>query len=348
MLNKLRLRLRALLFKSKMEEELDEEVRFHLEREIEENIVRGMTPEEARSAAMRNFGGVERVKEESRDERGIRLLEEVWQDLRYGARMLLKQPGFTLIAALTLALGIGASTAIFSIVDAVLLRPLPYPEAERLLSLKEVDAKGRQITFAAPNFFDVRARNHTLAATAEYVMLLGTVLGGSEPVRTHIAYASGDFFKTLGVRPAVGRGFLPEEAKTGGQPVAVVSDGYWRRLLDSRADLAAAPLRIGGTSFTIVGVMPPGFNFPKDAEIWATIEVFPPETSRRSHGKRVIARLRDGVTLTQARAELIALGKQIRQEHTTNIDLVDVAALPLKDALVGEVSRSLLVILAAV
>src|SRR5215470_14201711 len=152
MLNRLKLRLQALFFKSKIEEELDEEVRFHLEREIEENIVRGMTPEEARSAAIRSFGGVERIKEESRDVRGIRLLEEVWQDLRYGARMLLKQPGFTLIAALTLALGIGASTAIFSIVDAVLLRPLPYPEAERLLSLKEVDAKGRQITFAAPNF----------------------------------------------------------------------------------------------------------------------------------------------------------------------------------------------------
>ena len=269
-------------------------------------------------------------------------------DLRYAVRQFLKNPGFTAVAVLTLALGIGACTAIFSIVDAVLLRPLPYPEAEKIVSLREVDAKGRQITFAEPNFLDVRARNHTLAAAAEYNMQLTTVLGGSEPVRTRVAYVSGEFFKTLGVQPATGRSFLPEEAKVGGHPVAVVSHGYWQRLLSGRNDLAATPLRFGDTGYTVVGVMPQSFNFPKDAEIWLPIELFPSSESRTSHGKRVIARLRDGVTLGQARADLSTIGKQLKQENGTNIDLIDVAALPLKEAMVGEVSQSLLVILAAV
>ena len=179
-------------------------------------------------------------------------------------------------------------------------------------------------------------------------MQLTTVLGGSEPVRTRVAYVSGEFFKTLGVQPATGRSFLPEEAKAGGPPVAVVSHGYWQRLLSSRNDLAATPLRFGDTGYTVVGVMPQSFNFPKDAEIWLPIELFPSSESRTSHGKRVIARLRDGVTLGQARADLSTIGKQLKQENGTNIDLIDVAALPLKEAMVGEVSQSLLVILAAV
>src|SRR5215471_7709228 len=272
----------------------------------------------------------------------------IWRDLKHALRMLVRRPGFTITAGLSLALGIGACTAIFSVVDAVLLRPLPYAEADRLVSLREVDAQGRQNTFAEPNFFDVRDRNHTLATAAEYVMGLTAVLGGSQPVRTNVAYVSKDFFKTLGVQPALGRSFLPEEAKTASSPVAVVSYGYWQKLLGSRNVLDATPLHIGNLGYTVVGVMPRSFSFPKDAEIWVPIELNPSSASRRSHGKRVIARLREGVGLGQARADLSAIGKQLRQENGTNVDLVDVAALSLKSAMVGDVSQSLLLVLMAV
>src|SRR5262249_11013 len=154
-----------LLFKSKMEEELDEEVRFHLEREIEENIVRGMRPEEARYAALRSFGGVERVKEETRDERGVRLLDEIWQDLRYGARMLMKNPGFTLTAVITLALGIGATSVIFSFVNGILLRPLPYRNSDRLVLLDETAPKRgiSSMGVSYPNFLDWRDQNRVFS-----------------------------------------------------------------------------------------------------------------------------------------------------------------------------------------
>jgi putative ABC transport system permease protein len=330
------------------DEELDEEVRSHLRMAVEERVERGESPEQAEAAARREFGNVGLVKEVTREMWGWAWLRQFAQDFRYGLRTMRREPRFASIAVLTLALGIGACTAIFSIVDAVLLRPLPYPEAEKLVSVKEVNAKGAQTTFAEPNFLDVRARNHTLAAAAEYNTGLTTVLGGSEPVRTSVAYVSGEFFKTLGVQPAAGRSFLPEEAKAGGRAVAVVSHGYWQRLLGGRNDLAATQLRIGDTSYAVVGVMPRGFNFPKDAEVWLPIELSPSSGSRTSHGKRVIARLRDGVTLGQARADLSTIGKQLKQENGTDIDLVDLAALPLKEALVGEVGRSLLVILAAV
>jgi predicted permease len=288
------------------------------------------------------------VKEVTRQMWGRAWLRQLTQDLKYGLRMMRRGPGFAAVAVLTLALGIGACTAIFSIVDAVLLRPLPYPEAEKLVSLREVDAKGAQTTFAEPNFLDVRARNHTLAAVAEYNVGLTAVLGGSEPVRARVALVSGDFFKTLGVQPATGRSFLEEESRVGGRPVAVVSHGYWQRLLGGRDDPGSAQLRIGDIAYTVVGVMPRGFNFPRDAEVWLPIELSPSSPSRTSHGKRVVARLRDGVTLGQARADLSAIGKQLKQENGADVDLVDVAALPLKEAVVSEAGRSLLVILAAV
>lgn len=271
------------------------------------------------------------------------------RDIKYALRILWQRPAYATVAILSLALGIGACTAIFSVVDAVLWRSLPFPQAERIISVREVDAKGRQKTFAHPNFHDLRARNRTLDSVAEYAAFSLTILGGSEPVRARGAFVSHDLFKVLRAQPEIGRSFLAEESKAGANPVAVVSHGYWRRMLGGRADLASSPLRIDGRNYTVVGVMPRGFNFPNDVEVWLPFEVYDPvSVSRTSHGRRVIARLRDGVSLEQARADLSAIGKQLKQENGAEIDLVDMAATPLQESMVGEARQSLLAMLAAV
>jgi ABC-type antimicrobial peptide transport system permease subunit len=275
-------------------------------------------------------------------------MQTLWQDLRYGARMLWKQPGFTLIAVLTLALGIGACTAIFSIVDAVLLRSLPFPEAERIVQLREVSEKGGRMAFTDPNFLDVRERNRSLEAVAEYAGDMETVTGGSEPLRARVLWATNDFFHVLGVAPLAGRAFLPEDAKGGGQSVAVVSYGFWQRAFGGRADLGGLKLRIDDRSFDVVGVTPPGFSFPQEFDVWTPREILPPQISRSAHNWSVIARLKGGVTLAQARADLSAIARQIKQEHGKDADAVDIAAIPLHEFTVGDTKNALLIVLAAV
>src|SRR5262245_11181538 len=279
-------------------------------------------------------------------------MQKLWQDLRYGARMLLKKPGFTSIAALTLALGIGACTAIFSIVDAVLLRSLPYPEADRVVQLREVSERGARIAFADPNFRDVRERNRSLEAVAEYGGSMETITGGSEPLRARVLSATNDFFRVLGVAPLVGRAFLPEDAKDGGKQVAVVSHGFWQKALGGRADLAGVKLRISDRVFDVVGVMPPGFSYPQGFDLWTPRELFPPQTSRSGHNWDAFARIKSGVTLEQARADLSAIARQIKQEHGKDVDTayiaVDIAAIPLHEFIVGDTKNLLLILLAAV
>jgi putative ABC transport system permease protein len=275
-------------------------------------------------------------------------MQTLWQDMRYGARMMLKKPGFTLIAVLTLALGIGACTAIFSIVDGVLLRSLPYPEADRIVQMREVNEKGRPVAFTDPNFRDVRERNRSLEAVAEYAGQMETVTGGSEPLRARVLYATNDFFRVLGITPVAGRAFLPEDAKDGGKQIAVVSHGFWQKALGGRADLAGVKLRISDRVFDVVGVMPPGFGFPQGFDVWAPRELFPPEISRTAHNWNVFARLKSGITLEQARADLTAIARQIKQEHGKDVDAVDIAAIPLHEFTVGDTKNLLLIVLAAV
>jgi putative ABC transport system permease protein len=275
-------------------------------------------------------------------------METLIKDIRHGIRSLAKRPGFTAIAVITLALGIGTCTAIFSVVDGVLLRPLPYPDAERIVQLREVNSGGGQMAFAEPNYLDLRARSRTLEAVSQYGGDLTTVTGASEPVRALTVLVSGDFFGVLGTEPVVGRTFLPEESKPGGTPVAVVSYGFWQRLLGGKSDLSGTPLRLMDQNVTVVGVMPAGFAFPQDAEVWIPRELFPQETSRSAHNWRVVARLRPGITTEQAYAEVSAIGKQLRQEYGKDMDAVNFTVIPQQEYMVGNVRGALMMILVAV
>ncbi len=275
-------------------------------------------------------------------------METLIKDLRFGFRSLAKRPGFTAIAVLTLALGIGASTAIFSVVDGVLLRSLPYPDSDQIVQLREVNKGGGRMSFAEPNFLDVRARSHSFQGVAQYTGQLETVTGGSEPVRASAYAVSADFFNVLGVKPIVGRTFAPEESKAGGAPVAVVSYGFWQRLLGRKSDLTGTSLRLMDQSLNLIGVMPAEFAFPGNAEIWVPREIFPAEISRSAHNWNVVARLRPGITAEQAYADVSAISKQLKQEFGKDIDGVDFAVVPQQEYMVGNVRSALLMIFAAV
>jgi putative ABC transport system permease protein len=275
-------------------------------------------------------------------------METFIKDIRFGVRSLLKRRGFTSVAVITLALGIGACTAIFSVVDGVLLRSLPYPEAERLVELGEVTAKGTTISFAEPNFLDVRARSRTLEGVAEYSGGTATVTGGSEPARAITYRVSGDFFRVLGSQPFLGRTFAMEESKPGGAPVAVISYDFWRRVLGGKSDLTGTTLRISDKDFTVVGVMPPGLGFPQTAEVWIPREISGPEISRSAHNWHVVARVLPAIKIEQARAEVSAIGKQLKEEHGKDMDAVDFALIPQQEYMVGNVRGALMMILMAV
>jgi predicted permease len=270
------------------------------------------------------------------------------QDLRFGARMLLKQRQLTVVAIITLALGIGATTAIFTVVDAVLLRPLPFPEADRLVYLHEVDASGAEKGVAEPNFEDIEARSRSFAALGYVGGGNLVVTGGREPVRAMVSYASQRIFEVLGVQPFAGRAFLPEEMKYKGPTAAMVSYGFWQRLLGGRTDFSAMRLNVDGVSCAVVGVMPPGFDFPSETEVWVPRGIEPPSDSRKARGWPVIGKLRPGVSIEQARAEVSAIIKELRQTHGSAMKAVDCAMIPAQQYLTRNSRENLLLFAGAV
>jgi putative ABC transport system permease protein len=273
----------------------------------------------------------------------------LFQDLRYGLRMLAKNPGFTVVAVLTLALGIGATTAIFSVVYGVLLRPLPYPKPEQIVSVSEVASDGHQMAFADPNFDDLQAANHTLASMAQYDRGdAETVIGPTGAARVGVSSVTRDFFRVMGVSPVLGRGFAAEEHRQGTALVALASYGYWQQYLNGSAAFSSFKLEWGGHVFSVVGILPPGLSFPAGTELWFPREIFGETPSRTSHNSQVVARLDEGVTLAQVRLDLSAIARRLHQEYKPDIDMTDASVVPLRNSLTGGVRPALLILLGAV
>ncbi|HTU44329.1 MAG TPA: ABC transporter permease [Bryobacteraceae bacterium] len=275
-------------------------------------------------------------------------METLWLDLRSGIRLLAKAPGFAAIAILMLGLGIGASTSIFSVADAVLLRPLPFPNPQQIVRIWEKAPNGHRMNLADPNFDDFRSQNNTFASLARYEYWLSSVSGGSEPVRVNIAKVSSGFFKSLGVEPFRGRAFAAEEQRLHGAPAAIVSYEYWQRYLGGAGDLSKFRVRMEGGVYPVVGVMPAGFDFPGAVAVWIPSELEAEIPSRTAHNWRGLGRVRDGITVAQARANLSAIAHRIKNQYGKEVDLNDAAVVPLADAMVGDVRTALLTLLGAV
>jgi putative ABC transport system permease protein len=275
-------------------------------------------------------------------------MQALWQDLRFGLRMMEKSPGFAAIAVLTLALGIGASTSIFSVADAVLFRPLPYPNPQQIVRVWEQAPNGRRMNLANSNFEDFRTQNSTFGSLADYEVSLSSVAGGSEPVRVNIAVVSSGFFPTLGVEAFRGRAFSADELRPHGTPAVIVSSRYWQQYLGGTTELSKFHLAIDGRVYPVVGVMPAGFDFPDGVAAWIPSELSPESPTRTGHNWRGLGRVRDGVTVAQARANLSAIARRISDEYGKKVDLNDVAVVPLADAIVGDVRTGLLTLLGAV
>src|SRR5882724_5737408 len=348
-LRALLLRVDGLFRKTQHDADLSSELESHLRMHIEENLRAGMSAEEARRQALIKLGGVEQTKEMVRKRRGLPIVEILLKDLRFGARMLAKNAGFTIVTVSTLALGIGATTAIFSVVYGVLLRPLPYPKADQIFQLWEVNAKGNRVNFTEPNFSDMRSTSRSLEGLAECDAGPFTITGGSEPTRTLAAEVSRDFFKVMGVSPLFGRGFNAEDQREGAAPVLLVSHSYWQQYLGGSKDFSKLKLAADHKVFSVVGVMPQGFRFPDNADFWVPREIYPPNNeSRTAHNWHVFGRVQDGVTLAQARAEFTTIAHRLKQQYGQDIDMTDAAADRLQVAMTGQVRSALVLLLGAV
>ena len=359
--HKLSLRLRSLSRRSRVEQELSEELRFHLERQIEEKIGKGMTWEEARYAALRELGGVDQIKEECRDMRRVNYIENFIQDLRYGLRMLAKNPVFTAVAVLTLALGIGANTAIFSVVDAVVLHPLPYKDPNRLVMVKEriPMVTPEPIPVCAPDVVQFQRENRVFESVAAFHGGQFDLAGEGAPERIRAERVNANLFSLLGVQPVVGRAFTAAEDQPG-HSLVILSYALWQRRFGANPDVLGRTVTLDRQPHTVIGVMPRSLVFPLQgmeqgdaADVFIPIAFTHDELSNvgDNFNYSVLARLKPGMGLERANADLNAIAYRILQTYPPQFReriKLGAVALPLNGQVVGKVRTLLLLILGAV
>jgi putative ABC transport system permease protein len=279
-------------------------------------------------------------------------MQKMWQDLRYGVRMLLKNPGITFVVILALALGIGANTAIFSVVDAVLLRPLPYPESDRLVFINETSKAMDEISVSYPNFTDWRNQNHVFEKIGVSNRSSYNLTGGGEAERIVTGQVSADVFAALRVNPALGRLFSNDEDKPGGTPVVLLSYPLWQRRFGGQAGILNQPITLNGKSYTVVGIMPEGFQFPSRVEMWVPVGQLSGEASWQQRGNHPglygVARLKPGVSFAQAKAEMDQIGANLEKQYQDSNAGNGIGMRPLLEIFVGDIRRALWVLFAAV
>jgi putative ABC transport system permease protein len=353
MLSDLLFRLRAIFHAKSMDTGLDEELRFHLDRQLEKHTRAGLSPEQARRRVRLEFGGATQITEECRDARGTRALEALSQDLRYSFRTLGKNPGFACVALITLALAIGANTAMFSVVYGALLRPLPYADPDRLIVLNETHPRIGTISVSYPNFLDWRAQNHVFSGMAVMAGVGHNLSGIAQPETISGQAVSSNFLSLIGVHPLLGRGFDPSEDKPGAAPVVMLTHQLWQSHFAGRQDVIGRSVSLDGRSFTIIAVLPPDLRATEAVSVLEPLGVWLTDNSgAMARGNRgdtaAIGRLATGVTLARARAEMEGIAARLAAAYPEENNQFGIALQPIRELFVGNIRPAILVLFAAV
>jgi putative ABC transport system permease protein len=344
------LRATALFRRGRWERELDEELASHLEMHVEDGIRSGLTPDEARRSALLKLGGVEQAKELYRDRRILPALDVIVQDARFALRMMRRSPGLTAAALVVLSLGIGANTVMFTVVNTVLLRPLPYPDPSRLQFVQTVDENHQPSGTAPPDYYVYRSRNRRFQSFSSYYFRSFDITGDGEPERIRALVVSSDFLGTLRTPPAIGRDLQRRDEEWGDHRVVVLTDGLWRRRYAADPSIVGRPIVLGAEPYTVVGILPPGFSFlGREAQALVPMS-FAPGDNLNTHNNYfliMVARLADGATPASANADLNRISQQIVAEFPENGG-TQMEVRPLHGALVEDVRRALFVLFGAV